>query len=153
MFIIRPEARLAQGMEETADSRDDFATAFEASFAPLPGRVEEACTGPADWPLRMAAAIRVALEFVAENPGAANTLTNEAMAAGRDGVARRERLLAYAGEALAEGRERRSGAGELPRLTEHTLAGGIAARIGERLATGRPAGACPPSPRRRSSSR
>ena len=126
-------------MEETADSPNDFAAAFEASFARFQVRVEAACAGPVDWPLRMAAAIRAALEFAASDPDAANTLTNEALAAGRDGIARRERLLAYAGRALAAGREERSEGAGLPRLTEHALVGGIAALIAERVATGRAA--------------
>jgi hypothetical protein len=126
-------------MQETADSPDDFASAFEASFARFQVRVEEACAGAADWPARMAVAIRAALEFAASDPGAANTLTNEALAAGRDGVARRERLLAYAGRALAAGREQRPEAATLPALTEHALAGGIAALIADRIARGRAA--------------
>ena len=123
-------------MEENADSADGFANAFEASFARFQVRVEEAYAGPPDWPLRMAAAIRAALEFAAADPVAANTLTNEALAAGRDGIARRERLLAYAGRALAAGREERPQGPALPQLTEQALAGGIAALIAERLAGG-----------------
>ena len=126
-------------MGETAYFPDDFADAFEAALARFQVRIEKACTGGADWPSGAAAAIRAALEFAAEDPAAANTLTNEAMAAGLDGIARRERLLAYTGEALARGRGQRPEAEDLPDLTEHALAGGIAALIAERVATGRAA--------------
>jgi len=126
-------------MEEIGNPPDDFASAFEAAFARLQVRLEEACADSGDWPAGVAAAIRAALEFGAAEPAAANTLTNAAMAAGRDGIARRERLLAYASEGLAHGRRHRPGAAELPQLTEHAIAGGIAGLIAERLATGRAA--------------
>lgn len=126
-------------MEEIGHPPDDFSGAFEAAFARFQIRVEEACAGSADWPIGIAAAIRAALEFAAANPGAANTLTNEAMAAGRNGIARRERLLAYVGEGLRRGRSQRPEGDGLPQVTEHALAGGIAALIAERVATGRAA--------------
>lgn len=124
-------------MEETGHFPDDFSGAFEASLARFQVRLEEACAGSPDWVGGVVAAIRAALEFAAEDPDSANTLTNEAMAAGMDGIARRERLLAYAGEGLVHGRRQRPGADDLPRLTEHALAGGIAALIAERVGTGR----------------
>ncbi|HET8862224.1 MAG TPA: hypothetical protein VFM94_03140 [Solirubrobacterales bacterium] len=126
-------------MGETAYFPDDFADAFEAAFARFQVRIERACAEGADWAGGAAAAIRAALEFAAEDPAAANTLTNEAMAAGVDGIARRERLLAYAAEGLAHGRDRRSEAEDLPGLTEHALVGGIAALIADRVARGRAA--------------
>jgi hypothetical protein len=126
-------------MAETAHFPDDFADAFEAALARFQVRIEGACAAAADWPTAAAAAIRAALEFAAEDPGAANTLTNEAMAAGLDGIARRERLLAHTGDALARGRGERAEAEQLPGLTEHALVGGIAALIAERVATGRAA--------------
>lgn len=124
-------------MGETAHFSDDFADAFEAALARFQVRVEKACTSGADWPTGAAAGIRAALEFAAEDPAAANTLTNEAMAAGLDGIARRERLLAHTGDALARGRAERPEAEDLPELTEHALVGGIAALIADRVARGR----------------
>lgn len=126
-------------MGETAYFRDDFADAFEAAFARFQVRIEQVCAEGADWADGVAAAIRAALEFAAEDPAAANTLTNEAMAAGVDGIARRERLLAYTGEGLARGRDQRPEAEDLPGLTEHALVGGIAALIADRVARGRAA--------------
>ena len=126
-------------MAEVGHPPDEFSRAFEAAFARLQVRLEEACARSADWPAGIAAAIRAILEFAAADPSAANTLTNEAMAAGPDGIARRERLLAYAGERLERGRRMRPHARELPRVTEHALAGGVVALVGERVATGRAA--------------
>jgi len=124
-------------MDETGHPPDDFAGAFEAAFARFQVRVEEACAAAPDWAAGISAAIRAKLEFAAEHPTEAGVLTNEAMAAGRDGTARRERLLAYAAEALARGRREPVAPPDLPRLIEHAIAGGIAALIAERLATGR----------------
>ncbi len=126
-------------MEEIGHSPEDFAGAFEAAFARFQVRVEEACAISADWPTGVAASIRVALEFAAAYPDVANTLVNEAMAAGPDGIARRERLLAYASEALSPGRGLLPEGVELPPVTEHALVGGVAALIGDRLARGRAA--------------
>jgi hypothetical protein len=126
-------------MAEIGHQPDWFPNAFEAAFAGLQVRLEEACGGNSDWRRGVAAAIRAALEFAAEDPEAADVLANGAMAAGKDGIARRERLLAYAGKGLARGRRQQAGAPELPPVTEQALAGGVLALIGERLATGRAA--------------
>jgi hypothetical protein len=126
-------------MAEIGHSPDWFPHAFEAAFARLQVRLEEACAESADWPGGVAAAIQAALEFAAEDPQAADVLTNGAMAAGKDGIARRERLLAYTGKGLAIGRRQRPKAHGLPPVTEHALAGAVVALIGERLTTGRAA--------------
>jgi hypothetical protein len=126
-------------MEETGQAPDDFAGAFEAALARFQVRVEEACAGSPDWAAGVAAAIRASLEFAAEDPAAANTLTNEALAEGRDGIARRERLLGYLAERLEAGREVRSAGLELPPLTERGVAGGLAGLVAERVATDRAA--------------
>jgi hypothetical protein len=126
-------------MAEIGYSPEGFAHAFEAAFARLQVRLEEACAGCVDWSDGVAAAVRAALEFAAADPAAANVLTNEALAAGQDGIARRERLLAYVGRGLIPGRSQRPDARELPPVTEHALAGGIVAIVGERLDRGRAA--------------
>jgi hypothetical protein len=126
-------------MAEIGHPPDEFSRAYEAAFARLQVRLEEACGGSADWPAGVAAAIRAGLEFAAAEPAAADTLTNGAMAAGHDGIARRERLLTYASEGLARGRRQGSDADELPQITERAIAGGIVGLIAERLATGRTA--------------
>ena len=126
------------GREET-EHLDDFASAFEAAFGRLQVRLEEVCGGAESWAAGVAVGVRAALEFAAADPEAANTLTNEALGAGLDGVARRERLLAYAGEALAPGRQLRDRGDQLPQMTEHAIAGGIASLIADRVARGRAA--------------
>jgi hypothetical protein len=124
-------------MEEIGQAPDDFASAFEAAFARFQVRVEEACAGSQDWAAGVAAAIRASLEFAAEDPATANTLTNGALAEGVDGIARRERLLGYLAEGLEDGRAAHSGELELPLLTERGVAGGLAGLVAERVATDR----------------
>lgn len=124
-------------MGEIADAKDDFAGSFEASFARFQVRVEEACAEGSDWPSRVAAAIRAALKFAAADPIAANVLTNDALAAGNDGILRHRRLIAYVARGLAPGREQRPHSVSLPSLTEQALAGGLAGIVAERLTRGR----------------
>ena len=116
--------------------RDDFASEFEAAFARLQVRIEEACGIDAGWPDRTAGAIRAALEFSAADPRAAQLLTSEALARGPDGFARYDRLLAYLGELLAQGRAQRIEAERLPEITERAMAGGLAGLIAQRVDQG-----------------
>jgi hypothetical protein len=120
-------------MDDSDYSYDDFIAAFEASFARFQVRVEEACATRADWPMRIAAAIGAGFEFAATDPVGASLLTREALAAGPDGVARYQRLLAYIAEGLAAGRDEAPEGRTLPELTECAVAGGIVTLVAERL--------------------
>jgi hypothetical protein len=71
--------------------------------------------------------------FAAADPVAAQTLTNEALAHGPDGIDRRERLIAYLAERLLPGRQESSDAERLPEFIERALAGGVVALVGQRL--------------------
>jgi hypothetical protein len=124
-------------MGDVPGSPEDFASVFETAFARVQIAVEEASTGQPDWSSRMAAAIRAGLEFAAADPAAANVLTNEAIAAGPDGIARYRRLTRYIAEALAGGRGRAHEGDEAPGVTEQALAGGLLGLIAERLTSGR----------------
>ncbi len=124
-------------MDEAARSPDGFASAFENAFARLQVHVEEGCGGQGDWASGVAASVRAGFRFAASDPDAANVLTNEALAAGKDGIARRRRLLAYIADQLAAGRDCHQGEHELPAITEQALAGGLVGLVAERLARGR----------------
>lgn len=126
-------------MGDVPGSPEDFASVFETAFARVQIAVEEASTGHPDWPSRIAAAIRAGLEFAAADPTAANVLTNEAIAAGPDGLARYRRLTNYIAEALAGGRGEDTRTDEPPGVTEQALAGGLLGMIAERLTAGRAA--------------
>lgn len=118
---------------------DDFAAGFESAFARFQVCVEEACAKAESWPAGVPAAIGAAFAFAAADPAAAKALTREALAAGPDGIARYQRLLAYLAELLAPGRDERPEGQWLPELTEQAVAGGLVGVAAERLARGQAA--------------
>lgn len=124
-------------MGEGARQPDDFAVAFDSAFAALQVRVESACAGAGDWPAGVAAGIRAAFAWVAEEPRAAQLLTNDALAGGSAGFERYERMVAYVAELLAPGRERAEHGERLPEITERAMASGVAMLVAQRLSMGR----------------
>jgi hypothetical protein len=118
---------------------DDFADAFGAAFARLQVRIEHACLGegPFDWPVQVAAAVREALAFAAADPAAADVLTNEALAMGKAGFARYDRMLDHFAADLRRGRAERAEGERLPAITEKAMVGGVAMLIAQRLDRGR----------------
>jgi hypothetical protein len=124
-------------MSEPESSADDFSAAFEAAFARLHVLIEEACVARAAWPDKVSAAVVAGLRFAAADPGAVQTLTNEALAHGRDGIARHERLIAYLREGLAPGREQRPEGDRLPDITDHAMASGVVMLVAQRVDRGR----------------
>jgi hypothetical protein len=120
-------------MEDIAHPPDDFAAAFEASFARFQIRVEEACATQTEWSSKIAAAIRAAFEFAVEDPASARLLTRDAPAAGPDGIARHQRLLGYIADGFATGRAETAGGRGLPELTERAVAWSIVMLVAERL--------------------
>lgn len=118
---------------------DDFSHAFESAFARLQVVIEEGYASPGEWPAQIAGAIRAGFEFAADNPGTANTLTNEAIARGRDGFARYTRLVDYCAGLLIPGRELRPENRQLPEILERSLAGGLVMLIAQRVDQGRAA--------------
>jgi hypothetical protein len=126
-------------MGDVGGSSEDFVGAFETAFARVQIAVEEASARHREWPLQIAAAIRAGLEFAAADPAAANVLTNEAIAAGPDGVARYRRLTTYIAESFAPGRDAGPAGDEPPQVTEQALAGGLLGLVAERLTAGKAA--------------
>jgi hypothetical protein len=126
-------------MDDAARQPDDFANAFEAAFARLQVRIETACAAGDAWPAQVAAGVRAALEFAAAEPESAHLLTNDALAAGREGYARYDRMLSHFGEQLLPGRGLRPQGGRLPEIIEKAMTGGIAMLIAQRLDMGRAA--------------
>ncbi len=124
-------------MNQTKNSPEDFAQAFEAAFASLQIQIEEACATQSGWPRKVAAAIGAALRFAAADTGAVQLLTNEAMAHGRDGIARHERLIAYLCEGLVPGRAERPEGERLPDIIERALASGVVMLVAQRVDRGK----------------
>lgn len=116
---------------------DEFARAFEAAFARLQVVVEEAYVSESSWPDQVGAAIRAAFEFAATDPAVADLLTNEALARGRDGFMRYQRVIDFAARLLTPGREGSAEGTLLPETLERSLAGGITLLIAQRVDQGR----------------
>ncbi len=81
--------------------------------------------------------MRAGLRFAAADPAAAQLLTNEALARGREGIARHERLIAYLRAFLVPGRGERPENDRLPEITEQAMASGVVALVAQRLDLGR----------------
>jgi len=126
-------------MGASARQPDDFAVAFDSAFAVLQVRVESACAKANDWPAGVAAGMRAAFGWVAEEPRAAQLLTNDALAGGSAGFERYERMVAYVAKLLVLGREQAEHGERLPELTERAMASGVAMLVAQRLSMGREA--------------
>jgi hypothetical protein len=120
-------------MNEQAPNPDELAAAFEPALARLQMRIETACGSEAEWPAKVSAGIRAALAFAAADPAAAQVLTNEAMAGGKAGFARYDRMIEHFAAALRPGRAERAEGEWLPEITEKTMVGGVAMLIAQRL--------------------
>lgn len=116
---------------------DEFAHAFEAAFARLQVVVEQAYVAEDAWPDQVAAGIGAAFEFAATDPAVADLLTNEALARGRDGFARYQRVIDFAARLLVPGREVSPNGSLLPETLERALAGGIVLLVAQRVDQGR----------------
>ena len=98
-------------MNDPTQHPDDFANSFRVAFARLQIAIETVCAPEPDWPRRVAAGIRAALEFAAAHPDDAGLLTNGALAAGREGFERYDRMLDhFAGLCVSVARNDRTGA-------------------------------------------
>jgi 4-aminobutyrate aminotransferase-like enzyme len=60
-------------------------TDFSTSFEQLKGRVREACSEQEEWPARIAAGIREAVDFCVSNPAAAQALVIDTRTAAGEG--------------------------------------------------------------------
>lgn len=116
---------------------DDFEFAFDSAFAALQVRIESACAASGEWPDGVAAGVQAAFEWVAAEPRSAQLLTNEALAGGKAGFDRYERMVAYVAGLLEPGREWASHGERLPEITERAMASGVAMLVAQRLSLGR----------------
>jgi hypothetical protein len=94
---------------------DDFARSFETAHAKFRGAVETAYEAETEWPLRAAAAIRATLEFAAEDPIAARTLTVDSLAQ-EGGHHTHRRPVDHLARLLAAGRDAHPEGEALPNL-------------------------------------
>lgn len=119
------------------DEPHDFAYAFETAFGRLQVAILEVCAREETWSAKVAAGVRVGFELAATDPVAAQVLTSEALASGKEGLERYERLIAYLEDRLLPGRTERPDGESLPAVTERAMAGGIVTLVAQRIDQGR----------------
>lgn len=124
-----------EGMNATPQHPDDFAGAFDSALVRLRIRIDTACAAEPGWPAQVAAAIRAALDFAAAHPDDARALTSDALAAGRAGFARYDRMLDHFAVPLHPGRDELPHGHDLPAIIDKALVGGVASLIASRLDT------------------
>lgn len=122
---------------DPASQPEGLASAFDSAFARLQVRIESACVAEVEWPAQVAAGIRAALAFAASEPDAARTLTTAALAGGRAGYERYDRMVSHLGEWLLPGRALRPEGKRLPGITEKAMVGGVAMLVAQRVDLGR----------------
>ena len=116
--------------------RDCVLAAHDRVFERLSGTLVAACAGEPDWPAKVAAAIRAAIEFARRSPVEAHLLLLDAVAA--DSVLATRVLTSndFLVALLRNGREQWAGAAVLPELTERALVGAAMSVIGGKLIMG-----------------
>jgi hypothetical protein len=124
-------------MAKSEGQPGEFASAFDSAFAGLQVAVETACAAQPEWTAGVVAGVGAALEWAAAEPGAAQLLTNEALAGGARGFARYERMVSYIAGLLLPGRELAAHGDRLPEVTERAIASGLAMLVAQRLSRGR----------------
>jgi hypothetical protein len=123
-------------MGDSARQPGDFAVAFDAALGELQVRIESACADERAWAEGVRAGIGAAFDWVAAEPGLAQLLTNDALAAGSPGFERYERMVGYIAGLLAPGREQAAHGERLPNIVERAMASGVTMLVAQRLALG-----------------
>jgi AcrR family transcriptional regulator len=108
-----------------ASTEECFIAAFEAIVAHLQERIAAATRLRPDWPARVIAALRAALEFFAAEPALARFCLLEPITASPATAARLRESLLAAVPYMREGRTERPDGGALPESTEDSLLGGL----------------------------
>ena len=121
-------------MTDQPASQDDFAAAFDAAAPRLHSAVHAACPPEAEWPARVAAAIRAVLDFAAADPAAIRVLTVDALLQRPPGP---DRFLALLAEFASLLRAAVPVDARLPDSTEQALVGAVAMIITDHLRAGR----------------
>jgi TetR/AcrR family transcriptional regulator len=115
------------------NKRDCVLVAHEETFDRLAGTIFRACASEREWPRRLAAAVRAAIEFSVESPVEARLLVLDTVGADPQLAARvlasNEHLIGL----LRAGRQESAKAALLPELVERALVGAASSVIGARL--------------------
>lgn len=119
--------------ENFDNKRECVLVAHEETFDRFAAELFRACAGEADWPAKVAAAVKAAVAFAVDNPEEAQLLLVDAVAADPALVTRVLASSDYLVGLLRNGREQSPEAAVLPALTERALIGAASSVIGSRL--------------------
>lgn len=123
-------------MKEPSLSSEEFATAFDDAFERLRGQIEAACARQVGWSDKVAASVRAAFDFAAEDTQAGDLLTRAPLIRS-GGEEHFRRLVAYLAELLQRAHRSSSANGAMPGVAVDATAGGLVLLVGNRLANGR----------------
>jgi AcrR family transcriptional regulator len=119
--------------ENFDNKRECMLAAHEEAFDHLTAGLFRACAAQSEWGGKVAAAIRIAIDFAVGSPAEARLLVLEAVAAEPSLASRALASNDFLVGLLRNGREHCPQAGALPELTERALIGATTSVIGSRL--------------------
>lgn len=117
-----------------------FLAAFDIVVDHLGGLIRSAADPEPDWPHRVVAGLRAALQFFAFEPDLARLCLVESVNAGPAVATRFQAAVSAGANALAQGRSERSQPRPLPDSTEESLVGALVSMAGRSVAFGKPEG-------------
>lgn len=123
-------------MSEVVPGGEDFAAAFERTFASLRAEVNAACMRELPWTGRVAAGIQAAFAFAADRPQAVRLLTADALTGGEESQAHLQRLVSHFADLLSAARDIDP---DQTALSDKALVGGVVLLVGRLLREGREA--------------
>jgi AcrR family transcriptional regulator len=124
--IVKASSVSSRAFYECFESKEEcFLASFDAVVAHLGDLLREAARTQADWPHRVIAALRAALDFFAAEPDLARLCLIEPITATPVIAARFREVVVGCIPLLALGRVERADAGALPESTEDSLLGGL----------------------------
>lgn len=138
--IVKAASVSSRAFYENFDSKEAcFLAAFDAVLAHLEALIAEAVRPRPDWPHRVIAALRAALDFFAAEPDLGRLCLIEPITASPAIATRFRAAVVSAIPYLEPGRAERPDGASLPESTEDSLLGGLVVLTGRSLLTAGPA--------------
>jgi AcrR family transcriptional regulator len=135
--IVKAASISSRAFYENFDSKEEcFLAAFDAVVSHLDELLREAARPYPDWPHRVIAALRAAVEFFVAEPDLARVCLVEPITATPVIAARFREVVVGCIPYLEPGRAERADAEELPESTEDSLLGGLIVLTSRSIVTG-----------------
>jgi AcrR family transcriptional regulator len=113
-----------------------YLAAFDAVAEMLGARLQSAWAEAEEWPAKVRAALKTALDFFAASPELARLLLSEPFVAGPTISRRYQEQVGRLAPYLAEGRALSAEGASFPATTERGLIGSIASQVGRKVSAG-----------------